>query len=93
MEGIFRLMWGLPSFPLCSVWGEKQLVGAAKVEKAPRRQSLYELGLGKTTQTPGSCFCRESPGGDFGQNSLTVLGPNANCKALVTHFLKYLFSS
>lgn len=91
MEGISCLMLDLISFPLGSVGGRKFACYSSGWEGL-RRQSLYESVLSKTTLTPGSCFHRKSSGEDFGQSSLTILGLDANCKALVT-LLKYRFSS
>lgn len=86
MEGISCFMWGLTSFALCSVWGEKKLVATAQVGKALKRQSLHESGLGKSTWTPGSYFHRKSSGGDFGQSSPTMLELDASSKAVVIDF-------
>lgn len=86
MEGISCLMWDLTSSPVGSVWGEKKLASTAQVWEGSKEKSLYESGLSKIPLTPGSCFHRKSSGEDFGQSSLAMLGLDANCKALVTHF-------
>lgn len=54
--------------------------------KALRTQSLYQPGLGKNTQIPGTSFHGESSGEDFVKSCLTMSGANAYHEALVTNF-------